>query len=463
MQILGRIGGFTYNDVLHIYGITRAGYIPQLFSLRLANHLVIYSLLQKTDAKALIYDPCFAANVVDSLMPTYLAIALDSIDVTGSILPTLPSVTDDDVAFVFHTSGSTSGSPKLVPCTYRWLESAIYKSTQISKPFNTRQQDVTVWMGSMCHIGQAFMLLGSLQHGSCVIQPSKINFSSEELIDMIERCSLNRLNQFATFLSSHLRNSRGDNKLLAKLQDLDEVLHTGLPLSRDDEEWAIRNGIKLKNLFGSTECGAMLVSIGGKAHNAPFLRPIDGMSYIFQPIESALAEGHHSTSRMLELVIPANSQDCPDASLRHEDGNFHTGDLFIEATPGLYTFRGRNDDWIKTESSLRCDTKAIEDNVRITCGHLVKDCIAVGTGRPSPAILIEPVDDNINPDMLKQEIIRKTRKFNSTRYNHEQITSPRFIIVVRQNTFPRTATKGNIRRKEVEAQYKTLLDQLYAN
>ena len=63
---------------------------------------------------------------------------------------------------------------------------------------------------------------------------------------MIERCSLNRLNQFATFLSGHLRNSRRDNKLLAKLQDLDEVLSSGLPLSRDDEEWAMRNGIKLK-------------------------------------------------------------------------------------------------------------------------------------------------------------------------------------------------------------------------
>lgn len=65
-------------------------------------------------------------------------------------------------------------------------------------------------------------------------------------MDMIERCNLNRLTQFAAFLSVHLQNSRRDNKLLAKLQGLDEVLYSGLPLPRDDEEWALKNGIKLK-------------------------------------------------------------------------------------------------------------------------------------------------------------------------------------------------------------------------
>ena len=90
------------------------------------------------------------------------------------------------------------------------------------------------------------MLLGCIQNGSCVIQPSEINFSSDELMDMIERCDLNRLNQFAAFLSNHLQNSRHDNKLLAKLQRLDEVLYSGLQLPRDDEEWAMKNGIKLK-------------------------------------------------------------------------------------------------------------------------------------------------------------------------------------------------------------------------
>lgn len=46
----------TYTDLLHIYGVAKAGYIPQLFSLRLPNPDVILELLQKSKGVALIHD-----------------------------------------------------------------------------------------------------------------------------------------------------------------------------------------------------------------------------------------------------------------------------------------------------------------------------------------------------------------------------------------------------------------------
>ena len=95
------------------------------------------------------------------------------------------------------------------------------------------------------------MFIGTLQHGSCVIQPTSINFSSEELIDMIRRCGLNRLNQFASFLSGHFRNACQDAKLLLMLLSLDDVLYSGLPLSQEEEQWALKSGIKLRVSFPS--------------------------------------------------------------------------------------------------------------------------------------------------------------------------------------------------------------------
>ncbi|GLB36255.1 putative amp- ligase [Lyophyllum shimeji] len=453
------IGGFTYADVLHIYGISRAGYVPQLFSLRLPNPAVIYELLLRAHAKALIHDSTFASTLADCPVPTHLVISPEMTDLGGA-LPALAEMVEDDIAFIFHTSGSTSGSPKLVPCSYRWLDSAVHKSYQTSKPRSPQRQDITVWMGSMCHIGQSFMLIGSLQHGSCVIQPTTIGFSSEELMHMIDVGGLNKLNQFAAFLANHLRKSRSDPKLLSMLSGLDEVLYSGLPLPRDEEEWAYANGIPLRNLFGSTECGAMLLSIGGRERNAPLLRPLEGVAYTFRPIAPAPEQGHQSTARLLELVILAESRDCPDASLRHADGDFHTGDLFQEPTPGMYVFRGRDDDWIKSENSLRCDTKAIEDNARATCGNLISECVVVGSGRPSPVMFIEPAVE-MDHDKLKKEIVRKTRHFHSRRYLHERITSPSLIVVVAPRTLPRTATKGNIRRKAVEEAFKEELDRIY--
>ncbi|OBZ80037.1 hypothetical protein A0H81_00891 [Grifola frondosa] len=188
-----------------------------------------------------------------------------------------------------------------------------------------------------------------------------------------------------------------------------------------------------------------------------------GTSYAFIPIEpTAQSETGYQdpNSRLLELIILAESPDCPDRSLRHVSGNYHTGDLFLEVAPGKYVFRGRNDDWIKSENSLRCDTKAIEDNVLGTCEDLVASCIVVGNGRPSPALFVEP-KTGMDHEKLKKEIVRRTRHFHSRRYMHERITSPNFILVVPHGTLPRTATKGNIRRRAVEDTFKMQLDRVY--
>ena len=89
-------------------------------------------------------------------------------------------------------------------------------------------------------------LIGFLSHGSCTIQPTLLGFSSEELLDMITRCGLNRLNQLAPFLSRHLRNSKTNPRLLQALVQLNEIASSGLALGREEEAWAFQNGINLR-------------------------------------------------------------------------------------------------------------------------------------------------------------------------------------------------------------------------
>ncbi len=313
----------------------------------------------------------------------------------------------------------------------------------------------------MCHIGQTFMFAGSMQHASCTVISSSPTFPSSELMHMITRCGLNRMNQFPTYLATHLRNSRQDPKLLAMLQGLDQIFYSGLMLSQEDEEWVHSNGIKVINCFGNTECTAMLLSDPEwKGMRAPLV-PMDGTSYGFFPLPSTTeSTQQNANSRLLELVILSSSKDCPDRSLRSADGHYHTGDLFLEVAPGKYVSRGRDDDWIKSENSLRCDTKAIEDNVRLTCPDLLEECIVVGNGRPSPALFVE-VKDGLDGEKVKKDIIRRTRQFHARRYLHERISATKFVVVVPKNTLPRTATKGNIRRKAVEDAFKAELDRLY--
>ena len=87
------------------------------------------------------------------------------------------------------------------------------------------------------------------------------------------------------------------------------------------------------------------------------------MSYAFVPIEVndelpiPTAAKQDSADQLLELVILSDSPNCPDVSLRHADGHYHTGDVFVEVKAGKYLFRGRKDDWIIAETSGKCDTK----------------------------------------------------------------------------------------------------------
>ena len=323
----------------------------------------------------------------------------------------------------------------------------------------------------MCHIGQTYMFLASFQNGACMIQPRAVTFPTDELVHMITHGGLNRLNQFPAFFAVHVRAARANPKLLALLRTLDEILYSGQPMPREDEEWAYASGLPLRNLFGSTECGAMLLSVRGAGAADPPLRPMEGTEYDFFPIEESSDEAEHNESgyananeRLLELVILSSSPDCPHPSMRAADGHYHTGDLFVEVAPGAYISRGRGDDWIKSENCLRCDTRAIEDNARQMCGGLIGECVVVGNGRPSPALFVELAEDvDMDEARARREIIRRTRHFHARRYLHARITSAKMIKVVPRGSLPRTATKGNVRRRAVEEKYKAELDAMFAS
>jgi hypothetical protein len=92
----------------------------------------------------------------------------------------------------------------------------------------------------------------------------------------------------------------------------------------------------------------------------------------------------------------------------------------------------------------------------------LKNALSWEPGVRHPLFFVEPAP-GVDYGKLKRDIIRKTRQFHSRRYLHEQITNPKLIMVVPSGSLPRTATKGNIRRKAVEEAYQAELDKIYAS
>uniref|UniRef100_A0A0W0FFG0 AMP-dependent synthetase/ligase domain-containing protein n=2 Tax=Moniliophthora roreri TaxID=221103 RepID=A0A0W0FFG0_MONRR len=455
------LGGVQYIDAVNLYSVTRAGYIPHSFSGGLLpGAAVVKGLLQKSNARAFIRYSDVKEVLKDiQEIPVYDSVtSIDDIAIYGeSCLSPMSEMNENDIAIIFNTSGSVSGSPKLVTGTYRWLDGLVHKHGG-SFIFSRSRSGIVNWMASVCHVGQFGALVYAIQSGSCVVQ-MKNCIDEKEILAAIDLASLTGISLFSPFLVKMLALSKADRDVLSSLVSLNSIISSGAALPRAEEEYARQHNINIVNVFGMTEPGGvMATSQGTRMDPSNAFRPmnIPGLSYQFVPVASSGEDPH---SYLLELVILPDSIDCPDAEfLDPADGCFHTGDLWRQVENG-YIYCGRNDDWIMCPA--RCDTRAIEDNVRQTCSDLVSDCIAVGNLRPSPVIFIESKTNSSDED-VKKSIFKRIEPFHSQRMVHERIKSSDMIVVVAPNTLPRTA-KGNIRRRAVEDAYKEVLDQIYNN
>ncbi|KAF9061235.1 acetyl-CoA synthetase-like protein [Rhodocollybia butyracea] len=446
--------GYKYLDIVHVYAISRAGYIPQLINIfQNADYSVIQGPLEQANTRALIYESVYSDTVRDIPIPRFTSVTV--VHPNDYPLPDLPHVTGSDVAIIYQTSGSTSGKSKIVPFNYTWLDGNVRKMTKV--PLDSGKVDIVSWRGSIGYMAQFVGLIGTIHHTSCMVQYKSGQPSTAELVDIINRCKTRQLFLFPHFLREHLRASRMDPETLCALSSVDVIMYTGGSFGSDEEEWAWENDINLLNVYGTTECGELLRSEGLWKSRQNYLKPSPGSSFIkFIPISG--------DSDLLELVVPPEAPGCPDVSFRSSDGNYHTNDLFREVEPGSYVFCGRSDDWFNMQNCSLCDTKAIEDNARSLCYDMISDCVVVGNGRPSPVLVVEACSISLalNEWELKTEIYRRIHPFHTTRYPHERIASPDMIFIVTPGTLSRTATKATVRRRVVEEAMKERLDQLFS-
>ncbi|KAF9061230.1 hypothetical protein BDP27DRAFT_1406784 [Rhodocollybia butyracea] len=401
--------GYKYIDVVHVYAISRAGYIPQLINIfPNADYGVIQGPLEQANTRAFIYEPVYNDTVHDiPQIPCFTSVTV--VHPNDYPLPDLPHVTGSDIAIIYQTSGTTSGKSNIVPCNYAWLDGCVRKMTRACS--DSGKVDIVSWRGSTGYMAQFRALIGIIYRTSCMVQYKSGWPSTSEIVDIINRCQTKQLFSHPRLLQGHIRASRTDPETLRALSSVDVITYTGGGLGSDeDEEWAWRNGINLVNAYGLTECGELLRSEGLRKSRQNYLKRLPGPTLIkFIPISN--------DSDLLELVVPPEAPECPHVSFRSSDGNYHTNDLFREVEPGSYVFCGRNDDWFNMLICKLCDTKAIEDNARSLCGDIISDCVVVGNGRLSPVLVVEAcsplshstVSPALNESELKTEIYHRIR------------------------------------------------------
>lgn len=129
--------------------------MPQVFSLSFPNYSVVWDLLSASKAKFLIIDDTFLDQAKTAPVITLSAIAwaeLESLsgNETESLSP--PEVRDTDTAIIFHSSGTTSGSPKLIPATHSWIKAFITNKYSLNEG-EFQGQNIINTLGSLAHVG----------------------------------------------------------------------------------------------------------------------------------------------------------------------------------------------------------------------------------------------------------------------------------------------------------------------
>ncbi|KIP05680.1 hypothetical protein PHLGIDRAFT_119584 [Phlebiopsis gigantea 11061_1 CR5-6] len=302
------------SDLVHLYGLARAGFVPELFSLKFSapGGAVVRDLLAECAGRAL-----------------------------------------GDVAIIFHTSGTTGGRPKPVPQSHSWCKTHSMVCWKGIWQGSWDTPDVVNNIGSFAHMGASTYIYKSAFSGGSFVQTSRPDIGAEEFLAMVRQCGLNRLLQYASWLSALISEARQNGEVLEAMQGLRQVVYTGVSMNPEDEAWALANGIPITNLYGTTETAQCMISDLGAAESA--LRPIPELGLQLVP---ALHAGDAQT-QLFDLFLPLSARNCPHPSVRNRPDGHVTGDLFEEVRPGYYAFRGRSDDWIKTGPTRAafCDTK----------------------------------------------------------------------------------------------------------
>jgi long-subunit acyl-CoA synthetase (AMP-forming) len=129
-------------------------HIDQLFSVVFTPQIIL-TMLKKSGAKALVADRQFVADAGSSGVPVFTT--LTSTDLEGAhgvYLGDIPKVQASDHAIIVHSSGTTSGMPKLIFQSHAWLQTLIkHKWGAVMNHPDHSTPTVTNTLGSLAHVG----------------------------------------------------------------------------------------------------------------------------------------------------------------------------------------------------------------------------------------------------------------------------------------------------------------------
>jgi hypothetical protein len=372
-----------------------------------------------------------------------------------------PIVSEQDVAYIIHSSGST-GVPKLIPRLHRELLQGLN-----TIPAKYRTLSYYVASGFYNGVGLMSLLLSFIQSRPTIYDNEQLPLTSDRYAQLLQegKPDVAYFNPYSLALASST--SYG----LKSLKRCHNVTVFGALCPDDLGDKLVQEGICLTNEFGLQEVSGLMNSVPGDQMWDYLIPNTFSQSHI--ELRPLLADEDNWTSSEAEplycelIVLPSHpflqerwsNSDSPP-------GSYHTGDIFLKhRTLDRWKPVGRKDDQIKTFASDRQLTvNAVLYENRIKSGNedILEEVVLFGYGRKRLGLLIYTKSDLI----VAQAAVAEERVWGTIQQRINNGTFPvglerNMLKVVEGRQIPRTP-KGNVIRTKIYLESQNLINGAYS-
>ena len=382
--------------------------------------------------------------------------AFISQDNTEATLPSI-KVEEHEVAYLHHTSGTSSGMPKPIPQTHR-------AGVGVLPSFQDGHKAATFTTTPLYHGGIADLLRAWSSGALIWLFPGKkVPITAGNIVKCLDIASQNHKQQnlpSVNYFSSVpyvLQMMEADSRGLQYLQSMEIVGVGGAALPAEVGDRLVSEGVNLISRFGSAECGFLMSSHREyeKHKEWQYLRVASGA-------EKYVRLEPQSDDGLAELVVLKGWPHM--AKHNREDGSYATSDLFAAhpSIPNAWRYHSRADSQLTLITGKKFDPAPLEASMATS--ELLEDVLIFGNGQPYPGALLfrSQQAKDLSDEELLEQMWPLVEKLNSESQDHARIPKTMLVPMQVLKQPLEKSSKGTILRGAVEKRFQQQIEDAYA-